>query len=43
MVNLTRYQGYLYTPDGTNVIETTALDFTEAGDTPTNQFVIYVC
>jgi hypothetical protein len=43
VVNLTRYQGYLYTPDGTNVIETTALDFTEAGDTPTNQFVIYVC
>lgn len=43
VVPLTSYQGYLYTPDGTNVVETSALDFTEPGDAPSNQFVIYVC
>jgi hypothetical protein len=43
LVNLTQYQGYLYTPDGTNVIETTALDYTQSGDAPSDQFVIYVC
>jgi hypothetical protein len=43
LVPVTRYQGYLYTPDGTNVITTTALDETVPGDTPTYQMVIYTC
>ena len=43
VVPVTRYQGYLYTPDGANVITTTALDETTPGDTPTYGMVIYTC
>jgi hypothetical protein len=43
LVDLTRYKGYAYTPDGSNATITTALDYTESGDTPSDQFVVYVC
>ena len=44
LVPVTSYSGYLYTPDGgASVFETSALDYTESGDTPSNQVVVYTC
>jgi hypothetical protein len=43
LVDLTRYEGYVYTRDGASGTRTTALDYTESGDTPSDQFVIHVC
>jgi hypothetical protein len=44
VVNVTRYAGYLYTPDGgATIFETTALDHTEQGHQPTNRVVVDVC
>lgn len=44
LTNVTRYSGYVYTPDGGNTLfETTALDHTDPGDTPTDRVVVYVC
>ena len=44
VVNVTSYDGYLYSPDGgATVFGTTALDYTDTGDVPTDQFVVYTC
>ena len=43
-VNVTRYNGYVYTPDGgTTVFPTTALDYTAQGDPVSNRVVVYTC
>ena len=44
LVNVTQYSGYLYSPDGGQTIfGTTALDYTEQGDPPSDRVVVYVC
>jgi hypothetical protein len=44
LVNVTQYTGYLYSPDGgQTVFGTTALDYTEPGDPPSDRVVVYVC
>lgn len=43
-VNVSQYSGYVYTPDGgDSLFETTALDYTEDGGTPTDRVVVYTC
>ena len=43
-INVSRYTGYVYTPDGgTTLFETTALDYTTPGETPTDRVVVYTC
>ncbi len=43
-VNVTRYDGYVYSPDGgATVFPTTALDYTTPGDTVSNRVVVYTC
>jgi hypothetical protein len=42
-VNVTSYNGYLYSPDGATVFPTTALDYTQTGDAPTDRVVVYTC
>jgi hypothetical protein len=43
-INVTRYGGYVYTPDGgATVFETTALDYTTPGQAPTDRVVVYTC
>jgi outer membrane murein-binding lipoprotein Lpp len=43
-INVTRYNGYLYTPDGgTTIFETTALDYTDQGDPVTDKVLVFVC
>jgi hypothetical protein len=44
LVNVTRYDGYVYSPDaGATLFTTSALDITTPGDPVTARAVIYVC
>jgi hypothetical protein len=43
LVNVTQYFGYDYSADGTTFFRTTALDYTEQGDPPSDRVVVYVC
>lgn len=43
-VNITAYDGYVYTPDGgATLFETTALDYSQEGDPASGRFLVYVC